>query len=275
MRIGVDLDNVLYDFVAALGDYVSFSTGRPRHELGRATCWEFYDKDWGYTLEEFKQFCEDGVNDGFVFAEGAPIGDHVHYLQGWRNLGDTIHLVTDRHNGTRSKENTEHWLNYWNIPYDTLTFAVDKTVVNVDFFIDDKPSNVDALRAAGVKAYLLDCGRSDQVGHPYLVSSFMQFERQIGGWLTDQAAQKSETILEEAQRIIHGPRRDHYGHPRKNFEDIAAGWSVIMDTPVTAEQVGQSMIWVKICREKNSPQRDNKVDIAGYAGTLEMLEEPV
>jgi hypothetical protein len=84
---------------------------------------------------------------------------------------------------------------------------------------------------------------------------------------------KRPSILEEAQEIIHGPRREKYGHPRKNFQDIADGWSVIFGIEVTPEQVGLAMIWTKVCRETHAHDRDNLVDISGYAGTIEMLGE--
>lgn len=39
---------------------------------------------------------------------------------------------------------------------------------------------------------------------------------------------------------------------------------------MTAEQVGLCMIGVKISRQCNAPRRDNMVDAAGYAATVQM-----
>lgn len=81
-----------------------------------------------------------------------------------------------------------------------------------------------------------------------------------------------ESILEEAQRIINGPRAESYGPPEKNFAEIAYGWENILDTKVSPEQVALCMIWLKIKRFQNGkPDRDSIVDIAGYAGTIEKL----
>ena len=33
------------------------------------------------------------------------------------------------------------------------------------------------------------------------------------------------------------------------------------------------MIVIKLCREENKPKKDNRVDIAGYALTLDMVEQ--
>lgn len=82
-----------------------------------------------------------------------------------------------------------------------------------------------------------------------------------------------ETILEEAQRLVHGARQTDYGHPLDDFTKTAAMWSAILGTPVTAEQVGLCMIAVKISRQCNLPKRDNMTDAAGYAATVQMVVE--
>jgi hypothetical protein len=83
----------------------------------------------------------------------------------------------------------------------------------------------------------------------------------------------SETILEEAQRLVHGDRQAAYGHPIEDFTRTAAIWSAILGAPVTAEQVGLCMIGVKISRQCNTPKRDNMTDAAGYAETVQMVVE--
>ncbi len=85
-------------------------------------------------------------------------------------------------------------------------------------------------------------------------------------------ADPHETILQEAQRLVHGPRQQDYGHPLDDFTRTAAMWSAILGQPVTAEQVGLCMIAVKISRHCNHPKRDNLVDAAGYAATVAMVE---
>lgn len=80
-------------------------------------------------------------------------------------------------------------------------------------------------------------------------------------------------ILQEADNLINGARQGSYGHPLDNFTDTAKMWSVILGADVTAEQVGLCMIAVKLCRQIHQEKRDNLVDIAGYAGTLELVSE--
>ena len=82
-----------------------------------------------------------------------------------------------------------------------------------------------------------------------------------------------ETILEEAARVVDGPREKSYGPPNRSFERIAALWSQVLDIKVTPQQVGLCMVLLKVSRECNRHQRDNLVDIAGYARAMEKLNE--
>lgn len=82
-----------------------------------------------------------------------------------------------------------------------------------------------------------------------------------------------ETILEEANRLVNGPRQRDYGDPALDFGRTAKIWSAILGIEVTPQQVGLCMIGVKLSRQVNKPQRDNMVDAAGYAQTVQMVEE--
>lgn len=79
------------------------------------------------------------------------------------------------------------------------------------------------------------------------------------------------TVLEEAQSLVHGDRGADYGHPIDDFTRTAAIWSAILGFHVTPEQVGLCMIGVKLSRQVNRPKRDNMVDAAGYAETVQMV----
>lgn len=86
----------------------------------------------------------------------------------------------------------------------------------------------------------------------------------------------SESVLQEADRIINGPRHDDYGDVRWSFEAVARGWSEIIRAPVTAEQVALCMVWLKVMREVNGHKRDNLTDAAGYIGlAARLMEDPV
>ncbi len=84
---------------------------------------------------------------------------------------------------------------------------------------------------------------------------------------------KEVTILQEAESLIYGDRQAAYGSATDNFNRTAAGWAAILNIPISAEQVGLMMVWLKIARQVNKPQRDNLVDAAGYLGCVEKVEK--
>lgn len=86
----------------------------------------------------------------------------------------------------------------------------------------------------------------------------------------------TESILEEAQRLIHGERNKNYGHPRDNFREILALWNGYLGLQLNALDVANLMILMKVARAKDAGwHRDSYTDIAGYAGCAERLQEPV
>lgn len=81
-----------------------------------------------------------------------------------------------------------------------------------------------------------------------------------------------DSVLQEAQRIIHGARRKDYGPAEEGFIKMATGWSVILGQEVTSTQVALCMTWLKVCRFLNSKDRDSLVDLAGYTGLAAQIE---
>lgn len=86
------------------------------------------------------------------------------------------------------------------------------------------------------------------------------------------------SVLEEAGRVVEGPRQGDYGHPYESFRRIANLWTAFLDTdlkkPLTEDDVAQMMMLLKQSRLKNTPgHRDSMVDIAGWLRGLEMVHE--
>ena len=86
--------------------------------------------------------------------------------------------------------------------------------------------------------------------------------------------QQETTILDTAKSLIYGAREKEYGRTSDNFRDIAAGWEVLFKTPITPEQVGLAMAWLKICRANsdNCGKLDSLIDCAGYMGCIEKIK---
>lgn len=99
---------------------------------------------------------------------------------------------------------------------------------------------------------------------------------QLGGHIpTGDATGKVtyENILKEADRLTSGARNVDYGTPLDNFTQTARLINAAFGTTFTAEDVGLLMILLKVSRQRNRKTRDNLVDIAGYARTIEMVQE--
>jgi hypothetical protein len=80
-------------------------------------------------------------------------------------------------------------------------------------------------------------------------------------------------ILQEADKITQGDRREAYGHPKEFYKRAAYAWSAVLGGRITPEQVALCMVAYKVVRQAINPRRDNLTDIAGYARTIEMATE--
>ena len=75
-----------------------------------------------------------------------------------------------------------------------------------------------------------------------------------------------EQTLDTAKKCVMGDREQDYGTPESNFATIASFWSNYLDMDISAQQVADMMILMKISRIKNGGGTgDSYVDIAGYA----------
>lgn len=72
-------------------------------------------------------------------------------------------------------------------------------------------------------------------------------------------------ILNKAESLVNGPRAKEYGDAHDNHARIAQMWSVLLDKPVTIQQVYQCMVAVKLARLVVTPDHeDSWIDICGY-----------
>lgn len=82
------------------------------------------------------------------------------------------------------------------------------------------------------------------------------------------------TVVEEASGIIRGERAKFYGAPWDNIGAIAKSWSAYLKTEVSAFDVCNLMILLKVMRGAQGYHRDSVVDTVGYAALAEVLEDP-
>jgi len=82
-----------------------------------------------------------------------------------------------------------------------------------------------------------------------------------------------ESVLIEAQGLVHGDRNAAYGSPLSDYTRTAGMVSAMLahklKEPLSAEDLICVMICVKLSRQQNKPKRDNAVDGAGYFECLQ------
>lgn len=292
MRVGLDLDGVVFDYVQntreiakrvwptwdkAEGRLVEFKFDAP------STCWDYPVEDWGMSWEEFKYLNKYGMDHGLLFT-GPIVTGMKTLVDNLVAKGHTIHIVTHRSiPGAISA--TDRWLREHELPYHSLTFvhdAGDKSYTDLDVLIDDKVENIEAWTATGRPGILYRQKWNDHyIGDAYVAN----FPEEVEDYVTQidgmrrlseafAASPTTESALEEAQRLVHGDRGRDYGHPIDDFTRTGRIWGAILGTgDISPELVGLCMIGVKISREVNAPKRDNRVDAAGYAETVEMIRQ--
>lgn len=89
-----------------------------------------------------------------------------------------------------------------------------------------------------------------------------------------------KSLLVAADALINGQRQSDYGDKLTNFTQIAMGFQMVLATKlapgmaITPEDVALLMMQVKIARLAKSPDhRDSIMDVAGYAGCYDKLQE--
>ena len=77
---------------------------------------------------------------------------------------------------------------------------------------------------------------------------------------------RREEILRDADALVTGSRQAAYGPPSLAFGRIARYWSVYLDRTVSADDVAELMVLLKIARTQHGPYNlDSYVDQCGYA----------
>ena len=98
----------------------------------------------------------------------------------------------------------------------------------------------------------------------------------------------SETILQEAQRLVHGDRQGAYGHPIDDYACTGRMWGAIIDRwlhdlkiippnvnvpDIDPKIACLMMATMKVSREVHKHKRDNLTDLAGYTECASMIAD--
>lgn len=149
LRIGIDLDGVIFDYVTVLRRQFGFT----EDEAPDPFKWEIWEC-WGMSESRFWSEAH-AAYDRHLFFRGDAYPGAIEALRELDSLGHTLHIVTARTHPVAQRD-TLAWLVENNVPYHSIDFASDKTTIPVDVFIEDNLQNAEAIVATGMKAFLLD-----------------------------------------------------------------------------------------------------------------------
>lgn len=168
MRVGLDLDGVLFNFGQSVKEYLEATSRGYLWKSGPnpKPYWDWY-KDWKWTTPEFLELCHKGADAGYIF-RGNVRDNAVAAVWELKAAGHELIIITDRSFGTTpevSHNATKEWWKEYGFPdYDEIHFSPDKTIVPTDIFVEDKLENYDALTKAGTIAYLINRPWNDAPG---------------------------------------------------------------------------------------------------------------
>lgn len=181
LRIGIDLDGVVYDFITdsiravrrfcELADVLELMRNPPP-----VTRWNFFE-DWGLDSKEFWRIIEKGVADEVVWWHGEPVEGAVETVNALGEVGHKIHVVTNR---SGAEEATVAWLNKVGLHYDAVTFTADKASVRLDVLLDDYAVNLAEVARAGVIPVRFAQPWNDHADQFPTVACFDEFASLIG-----------------------------------------------------------------------------------------------
>ena len=82
-----------------------------------------------------------------------------------------------------------------------------------------------------------------------------------------------QNFFRDIEKIVKDRARN-YDNAYDNHQRIAKGWSQILGTDITPNQVILCMVWTKISRLLHNPKHQDSIkDIAGYAYCLHEIEK--
>lgn len=157
MRVGFDIDDVLYDWTASVhhhintsrSDLVALINEKIGPDFDREwKTWTHY-KSWGLTSEQFVALCDEATNEGEMFRRGEPARGAKEAIDRIRDAGHTIVFITARNFGSpgEAERRTIQWLTTYRLAdfsVDELHMTEDKTGFDLDWMIED---SVDQARA--------------------------------------------------------------------------------------------------------------------------------
>ncbi len=157
MKIGFDVDGVIYRFTKAYHLWLNANRGMSLDPEVEAQTWDWFT-EWE-SQDEFIMNLHDGVDSGDLYWQGELYEPTIaQNLLDLKAAGHTIHIVTARLFGIRecSRVATQHFFSNNGLLFDTLNMTRNKASVPTDIFLEDSLRNYWDLEMAGITSYLVN-----------------------------------------------------------------------------------------------------------------------
>lgn len=255
-------------------------------------------KDWDITrflMPECGKDIYQYLDEGTLYDEAEMVDGALEGVETLRSAGHRVVFVTNA--TVFSARPKFEWMQRHHFLPDTCTFHEDfETMVRKweragDVLIDDKISTCEAWARTGRPAILFP--RAHNAPDVYTPTHENIVRARNWAHVVEMVAELAdrcrvvakkpqtavsempdETILQEAQRLVHGNRGADYGHPIEDYTRTGRMWGAILGIGDIDPRVCCLMMAVmKVSREVNKHKRDNLTDLAGYAECASMVAQ--
>jgi 5'(3')-deoxyribonucleotidase len=181
--LGVDLDGVVADFYGGIRPIAAEWLGVPIESLTPTPSYGL--TEWNLssmgTYEDLHRFA---VTQRNLFRNLAPMRGAAAALRRLSQAGVRIRIITHRlylkYFHEEAVQQTVAWLEHHGVPYWDLCFMKDKGAVGADLYLEDSPTNVQALRASGNPTIVFENSTNRELEEPR-ARSWGDVERLVAG----------------------------------------------------------------------------------------------
>ena len=177
MRIGIDCDGVLRDFITDVVDLVKEKHPEHADKILVPTSWDWEDWLPFWTEEETEKFVFEDNYERLFGSEANIIPsvlDDWPVLKGWaEDNGHELVLVSAQRE--HCKELTTEWLQRWGIVFDEIHYTKEKWSIDVDVLIDDSPEKLEIFQDRSVAYGNAICMK--QTWNEHMWDSMMSIDR--------------------------------------------------------------------------------------------------
>ena len=161
MRIGIDCDGVLRDFIPDLINKIKETHPELADKIGIPHSWDWEDWLPFWTEDETEKYVFEDHFDELFGPEASVIETSLTdwpVLKEWaKNQGHELILVSAQRENC--KELTTQWLQRWGFVFDEMHYTHKKWSVDVDVLVDDSPSKLSRFKKQSINNGVPICYR--------------------------------------------------------------------------------------------------------------------